>query len=248
MSQPLTTQVASIAACLPEQFIWSGVRSPPARHHGVPLGVLERVVGRRLEGGLVEPGRREDPAYAVEVERLPGVRRARQRQELGRQVEAEPHHRQRLERLVARPRQDRLVDAADRPVDGARRGRARRPSRSGAPRRSRIGRARPRRPAPRTAQGLTWVQINFSGMAGLRRADARPAVLPDAARARRPRAAGRAGRSRRPRPSTSPAARSRSPCRPTSPPQPRRPAPSSWSTRRVCRSPGSACPAVRSPR
>jgi hypothetical protein len=31
VSQPLATQVASIAACLPEQFIASDVRLPPAR-------------------------------------------------------------------------------------------------------------------------------------------------------------------------------------------------------------------------
>jgi hypothetical protein len=31
MSQPLTTQVSSIAACLPEQFIAIGVGSAPAR-------------------------------------------------------------------------------------------------------------------------------------------------------------------------------------------------------------------------
>ena len=91
----------------------------PGPHHDLLGGVVQRVVGRRLQRGLGDSRGREDAAYPLDVERLAGVRRAGQRQELGGQVQAEPHHRQRLERLVAGPRQDRPRHLADRPLDGA---------------------------------------------------------------------------------------------------------------------------------
>ena len=53
----------------------------PRRRAGSPAGVCSAASSR--------PGRGEDPAYAVDVEGLARVRRAGQREQLGRQVEAE---------------------------------------------------------------------------------------------------------------------------------------------------------------
>ena len=120
MSQPLATHVASIAACLPEQFIAIGVLVEPAPDVRRPGRFVERVVRRRLERGLVEPGRRQDPAYAVDVEvlaRVAGARPARAGRRRGRSPE--PQHAERLDRLVARARVDRARHVADRPVDRA---------------------------------------------------------------------------------------------------------------------------------
>jgi hypothetical protein len=58
---------------------------PDGRGLGV---VVERVVRRRLQRVHVEVAQREDPADAVEVERLAAVRRAGQRKQVGWQVEA----------------------------------------------------------------------------------------------------------------------------------------------------------------
>ncbi len=80
-------------------------------------GVVERVVRRGLQRRLVEAAHGQDPAYAVELEGLAGVRGADQRAQVVGQVQAELHHRERLQRLVARPGQDRRVDRPDRPVD-----------------------------------------------------------------------------------------------------------------------------------
>ena len=113
----MTTQVTSIAACLPEQFI-AMAAARPRRGHASALG---RPAGVRVaSGGRTRRARaREDAAHAVDVERLARVRGAGQREQLGRQVEPEPTIADRLERLVARARQDRRVDVADRPVDRA---------------------------------------------------------------------------------------------------------------------------------
>ena len=62
---------------------------PDRRDLGV---VVERVVRRGLQRVHVEVAEREDPADAVEVERLAAVRGAGQREQLRRQVEAEPDH------------------------------------------------------------------------------------------------------------------------------------------------------------
>ena len=88
---------------------------PPPRISSLAGRVVQRVVRRGLQRGLVEPGGGEDPADALDVERLPGVRGAGQRQQLRRQVEPGAQHAERLDRLVARARQDRRVDR--RPTD-----------------------------------------------------------------------------------------------------------------------------------
>ena len=90
MGQPLATQVASIAACLPEQFISTGAFDSPARISSSRAVVVQRPVRRRLEGVLVEAGGGQDAAYALDVEGLPGVRGARQREQLAVEVESPP--------------------------------------------------------------------------------------------------------------------------------------------------------------
>ena len=107
----------------------------------LPGGVVERIVRRGLEVGLGQAHRREEPAYALEVERLARVRGAGQREQVGRQVEADPEHAERLERLVARARQDRVGHVADRPRHRAVGGRARPRNRSDGPRRTRCARS-----------------------------------------------------------------------------------------------------------
>ena len=164
-----SAKVSAIACCSG----WSGSRyvaSVPAveragdEHRGVLARAVhrDRVLGHRRPGSSPRAPRRragspggvcsarssmpadgQDPAYAVEVERLPGVRGAHQREQLVGQVQAEPDHRQRLDRLVARPRQDRYVDRARRTSRRVRRRPAPRPSRSGGPRRTRSARCRP---------------------------------------------------------------------------------------------------------
>ena len=153
---------------------------------------------------LVQPAEREDPAYAVEVERLPAVRGARQREQLGREVEAEPDHPERLQRLVARPREHRLDDLAHRPVPRA------------------VRSERHHRAVVVTldeagaddlgeddggghgGQATDPTRVDHLGrhcpaLAGCSCADSpRATALPDAGRARRPRAAGQR-RARRPR-------------------------------------------------
>jgi hypothetical protein len=84
--------------------------------------VVDRVVGRGAQGGRIQPGAGQDPAYAVEVEGLAGVRRAGQREQLTVQVEAVPEHPDGLHRFAGRARQHRLVDHAERPLDAAVRG------------------------------------------------------------------------------------------------------------------------------
>ena len=117
MSQPLTTQVASIAACLPEQFISIGARPPPARMTSSRARVVEGVVRRGLQRLLVEPGQGQDAPRALDVEGLARVRGAGQREQVGRQVEPGADHAERLDGLVARAGQHRLVDDAHRPGD-----------------------------------------------------------------------------------------------------------------------------------
>ena len=119
--------------------------------HLLPGRVVERIVRRRPEVGLGQSHRREEPAYALDVERLARVRGAGEREQLGRQVEAGPEHAEGLERLVARAGQHRVGHVADRPGHRAVGGRARPRIRSDVPRRTRCGRSpRPGR------QGSSW--------------------------------------------------------------------------------------------
>ena len=86
---------------------------------GVPLLVVERDVGRCLQRRGVQPRALQDPEGAVDVHRLPGVRRAGEGQQVGRQVEPLVHHADGLQGLVARTRQHRRGDVADRPLHRA---------------------------------------------------------------------------------------------------------------------------------
>ena len=104
--------------------------------------LVERVVRRRLERGLVETGGRQDPAYALDVEVLTRVARAGQREQVTVEVETGAQHAERLHWLVARAWVDRARDVADRPVDRAVGGQRDARTRGGAPPRSRSGRCR----------------------------------------------------------------------------------------------------------
>ena len=79
--------------------------------------VDQRPVLRAPQVRLGQPGRVQDPAYALHVHRLARVRRARQREQVRRQREPQRHHRDGLERLVRRPRQHRRGHVPDRPLD-----------------------------------------------------------------------------------------------------------------------------------
>ena len=77
---------------------------------------------------VVEGGGGEHPADAVQVVALAGVARARQREQRALEVQARPDHRDGLQRLVRRPREDRRLPVAggrdDVPVAVDRHGRA----------------------------------------------------------------------------------------------------------------------------
>ena len=114
MSQPLTTQVASIAACLPEQFISTGAFGAPGPDHSPRAAVVEREVGRGLQRDLVKPA-------AARIRRTPSMWNGSPECDAhasasssGGRSRPGAHHAQRLERLVARARQHRLVDVARR--------------------------------------------------------------------------------------------------------------------------------------
>ena len=81
--------------------------------------VVEREVGWRLQVRLGEPRPGEDATGAIEVHLLPRVGGAGQSEQVGRELEPLPDHRQRLDRLVARARQGRTGHVADRPLDSA---------------------------------------------------------------------------------------------------------------------------------
>jgi hypothetical protein len=80
---------------------------------GQLLDVVDRVVRRSPQGGLVQAGGGQHPAYAVEVEGLAGVAGRGQREQLA--VEGEPglEHPHGLHRLVGRAREDRRVGGAE---------------------------------------------------------------------------------------------------------------------------------------
>ena len=106
-----TTQVASIAACLPEQFIASRSGSRPARSHSV-----RAACGRTgTSGGFCRPSRPSPAparmrADALEVERSsPECEAADEREQLAVEVEPAAEHADGLQRLVGRAREDRLV-------------------------------------------------------------------------------------------------------------------------------------------
>ena len=89
MSQPLTTQVAQHRGVLAGAVHGDdGLLAGP--DHRDLRDVVERVVRRGLQCRLVQAGQRQDPAHALEVERLAGVRGAGQRQQVRRQVQTEP--------------------------------------------------------------------------------------------------------------------------------------------------------------
>ena len=96
-----TTQVASIAACLPEQF-WASDAGRPAlgdprdRRSSSSYGRS----GVFCRSASVSPAPARIAAHAVEVERLAGVAGAGQGQQLAVEVEAGAQHRERLQRLV----------------------------------------------------------------------------------------------------------------------------------------------------
>ena len=74
--------MASIPACLPEQFMVIDVFSPPARISVVRGLLVRRPVRRGLQIRLGQPGVVEDASDGVDVERLTGVRGADQGEQL----------------------------------------------------------------------------------------------------------------------------------------------------------------------
>ena len=114
MGHPLTTQVASIAACLPEQFIRIGAFDSPRRISSSRTSSSSGQPGGVWRASSVSPADGEDAAYPLDVEGLAGVRRTRQREQLALERQARLEHGQRLDRLVARSRQHRTVDIAGR--------------------------------------------------------------------------------------------------------------------------------------
>ena len=86
--------------------------------HVALVGVVGQV-GGVLEVGLGETDRGEHVADRVEVEGLCGVARAGEREVVGRQHEAGTQHGHRLERLVRRAREDRVVRGPPHVGEGA---------------------------------------------------------------------------------------------------------------------------------
>ena len=108
----MTTQVASIAACLPEHMwaIGSGPR-PAARQAKAASGVVgERRRGLQVRRG--EPGLLEDRVHALDVAGLAFVARAGQRERRAVEFQPGPQHRDGLQRLERRARQERAVRVA----------------------------------------------------------------------------------------------------------------------------------------
>ena len=115
--------------------------------HRLARVVVEREVRRGLQQRLVQTGTGQDPSYGVDVERLPGVGRARHREQLAVEVQTRAQHAHRLERLVARARQHLGWSRRPRRTPCSRRPPAPPPTRSGAPPRTPSARSRPARPA-----------------------------------------------------------------------------------------------------
>ena len=106
-----------MAACLPEQFIRIERLPPAVADDGIACVVVQGVAQGGLQGRLVQPCGRQHAAYAVDVERLPGVRRTGKGEQVRGQVQPELDHGDGLDRLVARARQHGRDDLAHRPVD-----------------------------------------------------------------------------------------------------------------------------------
>jgi hypothetical protein len=117
--------VAIIAACCNHGGVFAGavhgdaVEAVTGADPLVAGLVVDRVRRRCPQGRLVETRARQDPAYAVQVERLTGVGGAGQREQFAVQVEAVAEHAERLHRLVRGAREHRLVDHAGGPLDSA---------------------------------------------------------------------------------------------------------------------------------
>ena len=92
-----------------------GLGRPPCALPGQPLGGVQGQVGGVLQVLGGEGGSGQHPADAVQVVALARVARARQREQRALEVQPRPHHRDRLQRLVRRPREDRRL-----PVTGGR--------------------------------------------------------------------------------------------------------------------------------
>ena len=247
MSQPLTTQVASIAGVLARAVHpGSGPRCPRSGS-ALARRVVERQSAGVCSADSSRPRRRQDPSYAVDVEGLPRVRGAGQGQQLagGGPARASTMPSACSGLLDERGRIGRATSPTDQ--SPTRRRRSARRSRSGDPRRTRTGRSRRRQgdmgpawaEAVRCPSAVRWQDERVPSLP--------PAALPVPARARRPRAAARRRAAPAHRLQRARAARSPWTCRPTGRGGRRR-GRSSWSTPRACRSPGSTCDGRVQPR
>ena len=104
MSPELITVVLIMAGVLARAVHGHGVLRAAGADRRLPGRVVERPVGRGLQRRLVEPGSGEDAADAVEVERLAGVRRAGQGQQLAVEIEPGAQHADGLQRLAGAAR------------------------------------------------------------------------------------------------------------------------------------------------
>ena len=175
------------------------VARAPARRTASPAGSAGRDV--------VEPGAGEDPADAVEVERLAGVRGRGQREQLAApgRARARPCRRPACGLLDERGKTGE-VTSPRASSDGAVGGEHRRASRGGRPRRTRSGRPRRGRPGARRASRRRQGQCRASRQLvdrrravavarGRSRRSARPSTCCTRGAGRRPRArAGAAAR------------------------------------------------------
>ena len=153
-ASPPATHVASIPACLPEQFCAIRLGPSPGPHHR-PAGLaVKRHPRRVVQIGLVETGSRQQAADDLEVAGLAGVTGAHDRQFLVVDDEAGPQHARRLQRLRRATRQHRVVRPARPTARPSRRLGARSRCRSGIPRQTRRVR-RPRRRARSGGHALT---------------------------------------------------------------------------------------------
>ena len=111
--QPFATQVSSIAACLPEQFIRMRAGSPPSRTISSRVALIARPGGRAAERVLAEAARVEDVAHDRDVPVGARVARRRQRQSLALERRSGRQAGERLQRLQAGAGKDRRSRVAE---------------------------------------------------------------------------------------------------------------------------------------
>ena len=111
---PVEDAVAIMPACLPEQFMASAARSPPARIRSSLACVVGRPVRRGLQDGLVQPGAGEDAADGLGWNSSPECE-AQTRASSSVEVETGAQHPDGLQRLAGAAREHRRERRTQRP-------------------------------------------------------------------------------------------------------------------------------------